>query len=108
MATRATKASGSVRSSRIGSATLSITDSAENSAPCWNCMPQRLRIDCSSLPTWQVSSSPKMWMVPDVGFSSPTTCRSRVVLPLPEPPTIDSTSPRNTSRSMLSSTVTSP
>ena len=35
------------RSSRIGRAMLSNTLNAENSAPCWNSMPQRLRMRCS-------------------------------------------------------------
>ncbi|MNL10417.1 hypothetical protein D3C87_1312150 [compost metagenome] len=86
--------SGRARSSRMGRAMLSITDNAENSAPRWNWSPQRLRSACNCAGFSLAGLSPKTLMVPEVGRSSPTIWRSSTVLPVPEPPTMDSTSPR--------------
>src|SRR5581483_10271539 len=46
-------------------------------------------------------SWPKISMLPRAGVSNPTTTRSSTDLPVPEPPTTPSTSPRRTSRSRL-------
>jgi len=87
---------GRVLSSRSGKAMFSSTVKAENSAPCWNSMPTRLAAprrpsSATGLPSTVIS--------PFVGCSSPSIWRSNTVLPVPEPPTSDSTSPRTTVRS---------
>ncbi|MNT39990.1 hypothetical protein D3C72_1762780 [compost metagenome] len=107
-AARQIRLSGSARSSRSGNAILSITDSAENSAPRWNCSPQRLRSACSCAARNLAGYSPNTLMLPEVGRSSPTIWRSSTVLPLPDPPTIESTSPRHTSRLTWSCTTALP
>ena len=86
-----TSAAGRVLSSRSGKAMFSSTLNAENSAPCWNSMPTRLAAPRrpSSAAGW-----PSTWISPAAGRSSPRIWRSSTVLPVPEPPTIDSTSPR--------------
>ncbi len=96
------RSSGTRPSSRSGCATLSNTVSDENSAPCWNSMPERLRITRAVSASIFEVSSPNTLIVPELGRSSPRICRTSVVLPEPEPPTIDTISPARTSKSRCS------
>src|SRR6185369_3103857 len=91
-----TSAVGKVLSSRRGKEMFSSTLKAENSAPCWNSMPMRLAAPFA--PSWP-TGCPKTWTSPLAGVSRPRIWRNSTVLPVPEPPTSDSTSPRCTVRS---------
>ena len=75
----------------------SSTLKAENSAPCWNSMPTRLAAPRRAelrRPAGRARATS-----PCAGVSSPRIWRSSTVLPVPEPPTSDSTSPRSIVRS---------
>lgn len=93
------RSGGTRPSSRSGCATLSNTVIDENSAPCWNSIPERVRIIRALASSIVAVSSPNTLIVPDVGRSRPRIWRTSVVLPEPEPPTIDTISPRRTSKS---------
>ena len=69
---------------------LSSTLKAENKAPCWNNMPTRLA--APRTPSW-AAGRPSTFTLPRLGVSSPRILRSSTVLPLPEPPTNDNSSP---------------
>ena len=85
-----TRSSGKALSSRKGNAMFSNTVKAEYKAPCWNNMPTRLAAPaCVS----SAAGRPCTVMLPRRGVSSPKIWRSNTVLPLPEPPTMDSSSP---------------
>lgn len=62
-------------------------------------MPERVRISRTLAASIVDVSWPNTLIVPDVGRSRPRICRTSVVLPEPEPPTIDTISPRRTSKS---------
>src|SRR6266853_1965792 len=102
------KSSSKACSSRSGSAMLSKTLSALYRAPCWNSTPQRLRIFLNRPASQVCSGTPKTWMLPRCGRSRPSICRSSVVLPLPDPPTRDMTSPGMTEKSRSRWTTRSP
>src|SRR5207253_6489082 len=90
--------SGSARSSRSGSATLSYTLSAENSAPCWNSTPQRRRISFRSSAAQPCNGRSNTLTVPRLGCPSPSIRRSNIDLPLPDSPIRAITSPDRTQR----------
>ena len=78
--------SGKSVCSRSGKATFSYTDKSVNSAPNWNSTPILRRCWCSSLALNAARSRPLISTRPAVGAIWPVIRRSRVVLPLPEPP----------------------
>src|SRR6218665_793543 len=88
-----TRSAGSVPCSRREKATLSSTLKAENSAPCWNSMPTRLAAPARPI---CAAGWPSTVTWPRVGPARPKIWRSSPVLPLPEPPTSASISPRCT------------
>jgi hypothetical protein len=60
-------------------------------------------------PGWTlVTSRPPIWMVPEVGASSPAMVRSRVVLPQPDGPSRAKNSPSSMRRSRRSIARTPP
>ena len=77
---------------------LSSTLKAENSAPCWNSMPTRLAAPCSLIAC--ATGWPSTLNAAFGGRLQPQDlAQQRTVLPVPEPPTRDSTSPRSMARS---------
>ena len=94
--------------SRIGTMMFSVTLSEENRAPSWNCTPVRACIARSALPCRVAVSTPSISMVPLVCRLRPMMVRSSTDLPVPDPPTRPTISPRNTSKSRLSWMMLSP
>src|SRR5579862_5154206 len=94
--------------SRSGTSMFCATVSELNSAPSWKRTPQRCSNARASASLAPSTSQPNTSMLPAWGRRSPTIVRSNTDLPLPEPPTTPSTSPRRTSRSIPSCTVCSP
>ena len=82
----------------------SSTVKAENSAPCWNSMPTRL---AAPLAPSTAAGLPSTVTLPREGVCRPRIWRSSTVLPLPEPPTMASTSPCATVRFRSLCTTTS-
>ena len=93
---------------KSGSATFSPTVRDASSAPDWNSIPKRSRTRSISRSLIPVTSSPKSFTDPEVGFMEPIMCRSKVLLPQPLPPMITSVSPRCTLKEISSSTARSP
>jgi len=96
------------RFSRIGNCTFSRTVSEENSAPCWNRMPQRRSSARRSASFAFSRSTPSTSIEPWRLGKSPMTVRKRTDLPLPEAPTTPRISPPLTSSVRWSSTIWSP
>src|SRR5437867_840853 len=71
-------------------------------------MPKRRRTRPISRSSMVVTSSPKIFTDPEVGFIEPIICRSSVLLPQPLPPMITSVSPRWTLKEISSITARSP
>ena len=82
-----------------GAATFSLTVSAEKSAPFWNSTPQRRSISARSVLEAVWGFMPNTRTSPASGRRNPMMVLSSTVLPVPEPPTTPSTSPRFTVRS---------
>ena len=99
---------GSLVCSYIGAATFSRTVRFENSAPCWNSTPQQLSISDQRRRLVRWMSWPSTLTVPASGCRRPMIELSSTDLPVPDPPTTPSTSPRSTVRSRLSCTTWSP
>ncbi len=66
----------------------------ENSAPSWNSTPQRISISRICVSLRSAVFLPNTSTVPDWNWFSPMMERSSTDLPVPEPPTTPSTSPR--------------
>jgi hypothetical protein len=80
--------------SRIGASTFSTTVSEEKSAPSWNITPQRFSRRRRSAGGAVSTSVPKTRIEPAAGRLRPQIVRRSTDLPVPEPPTMPSTSPR--------------
>src|SRR6266705_1343931 len=92
--------SSSLVCSRNGKATFSPTVIEPNNAPPWNDMPIFFRI--SSISSVEIAAIffPLSQISPELGLSSPTSVRSSVLLPEPDPPRMTKVSPRITSKLM--------
>ena len=96
------------RYSRIGNWTFWRTVSEENSAPCWNRMPQRRSSPRRSVSVATSRSTPNTSIAPVRRGTRPMMVRISTDLPAPEAPTNPRISPRNTSTHSPSSTTASP
>src|SRR6202041_430734 len=97
-----------LRYSRTGNWMFCRTVSEENSAPCWNRMPQRRSTPRRARASAASRSMPKTSMLPLVLGTSPMMVRVSTDLPAPDGPTKPRISPRWTSRSRPSSTLVDP
>src|ERR1700689_291024 len=97
-----------LRYSRTGNWMFCRTVSEENSAPCWNRMPQRRSTPRRARASAASRSMPKTSMLPLVLGTSPMMVRVSTDLPAPDGPTKPRISPRWTSRSRPSSTLVEP
>ena len=88
------------RAARKGAAMFSEADMCGKSAKFWNAMPTPR---CSG--AMSATSCPPISMVPALGSSTPAMRRSRMVLPVPEPPKITTISPALASRFNPSKTL---
>ena len=82
--------------------------SEPNNAPDWKRTPMRRCTRRSWSSSACVMSSPSMVTRPAAGRCRPIMCRSNVVFPHPDPPTMRKRSPRRTSRLTSSKIVLSP
>src|SRR5580692_9133807 len=97
-----------LRYSRTGNWMFCRTVSEENSAPCWNRMPQRRSTPRRARASAASRSMPNTSMLPLVLGTSPMMVRVSTDLPAPDGPTKPRISPRLTSRSRPSSTLVEP
>src|SRR4029079_1723967 len=97
-----------LRYSRTGNWMFCRTVSEENSAPCWNRMPQRRSTPRRSCALALSRSTPNTSMRPAIFGTSPMMVRVSTDLPAPEGPTKPRISPRLTSRLRPSSTRVAP
>src|SRR6201996_1333616 len=97
-----------LRYSRTGNWMFWRTVSEENSAPCWNKMPQRRSTPRRALASAASRSIPNTSMRPRVFGTRPMMVRVSTDLPAPDGPTKPKISPRLTSRFSPSSTRVEP
>src|ERR1700676_2517221 len=97
-----------LRYSRTGNSMFCRTVSEENSAPCWNRIPQRRSTARRSAAFAASRSMPNTSMRPETFGTSPIMVRVNTDLPAPDGPTKPRISPRLTSRSRPSRTLVEP
>src|SRR5580693_235467 len=97
-----------LRYSRTGNWIFCRTVSDENSAPCWNRIPQRRSTPRRAAASAASRSTPNTSMRPLTLGTNPMMVRVSTDLPAPEGPTKPRISPRFTSRSSPSSTLVAP
>ncbi len=97
-----------LRYSRTGNCMFCRTVSEENSAPCWNRMPQRRSTPRRALASTASRSIPNTSMRPETLGTRPMMVRVSTDLPAPDGPTKPRISPRLTSRLSPSSTRVAP